>query len=100
MRLVLRIAPLLAVCGLALPARADEPRLEYRFFELKNGLRVYVLEDHEAPTAYAVTWFRVGSKDERPKRTGFAHLFEHLMFMGSAHVPEGLMDKLLEEAGG
>jgi zinc protease len=47
-----------------------------------------------------VMWFRVGSKDEVPNRTGFAHLFEHLMFKGSAHLADGLMDKLLEGAGG
>src|ERR1041384_7365817 len=45
-------------------------------------------------------WVRVGSKDELAHRTGFAHLFEHLMFKGSAHLPDGLMDKLLEAAGG
>jgi zinc protease len=91
------MAFLLAV---ALPARADEARIDYQKFELPNGLRVFVVEDHKAPTAYVVTWFMVGSKDELPKRTGFAHLFEHLMFKGSAHVPDGLMDRLLEEAGG
>jgi zinc protease len=69
-------------------------------FQLANGLKVYVIEDHKAPTVYEVMWFRVGSKDEVANRTGFAHLFEHLMFKGSAHLPDGLMDKLLEGAGG
>ena len=59
-----------------------------------------MIEDHKAPTAYEVMWFQVGSKDEVANRTGFAHLFEHLMFKGSAHLPDGLMDKLLEGAGG
>ena len=63
-------------------------------------MKVYVIEDHKAPTVYEVLWFKVGSKDEVAKRTGFAHLFEHLMFKGSAHLADGLMDKLLEEAGG
>src|SRR5690554_7238838 len=45
-------------------------------------------------------WYHVGSKNERPGRTGFAHLFEHLMFEGSAHVPEGTFDTLLESVGG
>jgi zinc protease len=49
---------------------------------------------------FEVLWFKVGSKDEIANRTGFAHLFEHLMFKGSAHLPDGLMDKLLEGAGG
>ena len=52
------------------------------------------------PVVYEVMWVRVGSKDEVARRTGFAHLFEHLMFKGSAHLPDGLMDRLLEEAGG
>lgn len=69
-------------------------------FELANGLVVYVLEDHHAPVVCEVLWVRVGSKDEAAKATGFAHLFEHLMFKGSAHIPDGRMDQLLEAAGG
>jgi zinc protease len=91
---------LLMVVALALPAYADEPKITYQKFDLANGMRVYVVEDHKAPTVYGITWFRVGSKDEVQNRTGFAHLFEHLMFKGSAHLPDGLMDKLLEGAGG
>ncbi|HSD88091.1 MAG TPA: insulinase family protein, partial [Kofleriaceae bacterium] len=90
----------LVVLACAVPAYADEPKINYQKFELPNGLKVYVIEDHKAPTAYGVTWFKVGSKDEVTNRTGFAHLFEHLMFKGSAHLPDGLMDKLLEAAGG
>jgi zinc protease len=90
----------LVVVGLAGPARADEPKIDYTKFELANGLQVYVIEDHKAPTVYEVMWMKVGSKDEVANRTGFAHLFEHLMFKGSAHLPDGLMDKLLESAGG
>ena len=90
-----------AVAMLASPvARADEPKLAYQTFELANGLRVYVIEDHSSPTVNEVVWFHVGSKDEVAHRTGFAHLFEHLMFKGSAHLPDGLMDKLLEGGGG
>ena len=63
-------------------------------------MRVILHEDHATPTVGVVTWFRVGSKDEMVGKTGFAHLFEHLMFKGSTHVPDGLMDRLLEEAGG
>src|ERR1041385_5057337 len=81
-------------------AHADDPKIDYKRFELQNGLVVYVIEDHKTPMAYEVTWFKVGSKDEVANRTGFAHLFEHLMFKGSAHLPDGLMDKLLEGGGG
>ncbi|HUJ60216.1 MAG TPA: pitrilysin family protein [Kofleriaceae bacterium] len=91
---------LVAIALVAGTARADDPKIDLQHFELANGLRVYVLEDHKAPTVYEVMWMRVGSKDEVASRTGFAHLFEHLMFKGSAHLPDGLMDKLLEAAGG
>ncbi len=85
---------------LAARASADEPKIAYQKFELANGLKVYVIEDHKAPIVNEVLWFKVGSKDEVANRTGFAHLFEHLMFKGSTHLPDGLMDKLLESAGG
>ncbi len=88
------------IVALATPAFAEEPKITYEKFELANGLKVYVIEDHKAPTVYEVLWFQVGSKDEVANRTGFAHLFEHLMFKGSTHLPDGLMDRLLEGAGG
>jgi zinc protease len=91
---------LLLLVAMTTQARADEPKISYQKFELANGMKVYVIEDHKAPTVYEVMWVRVGSKDEVANRTGFAHLFEHLMFKGSAHLPDGLMDKLLEAAGG
>jgi zinc protease len=95
-----RLIPLLLLAGLTRTARADEPKIDYTKFALANGLQVYVIEDHKAPTVYEVMWMKVGSKDEVTNRTGFAHLFEHLMFKGSAHLPDGLMDKLLEAGGG
>jgi len=57
--------------------------ISYKKFTLPNGLRVIVHEDHKAPVVSVGVWYHVGSKDERPGRTGFAHLFEHLMFNGS-----------------
>ncbi|MDX2086712.1 MAG: pitrilysin family protein, partial [Kofleriaceae bacterium] len=96
-----QLLPLALACALVpAVAQADEPRIAYQKFELPNGLKVYVIEDPKAPTVYEVLWFEVGSKDEVANRTGFAHLFEHLMFKGSAHLPDGLMDRLLESAGG
>ncbi|HTL37642.1 MAG TPA: pitrilysin family protein [Kofleriaceae bacterium] len=95
-----RLLAVALVACFASSAYADDPKINYQKFELTNGMRVYVIEDHKAPTAYGVTWFRVGSKDEIANRTGFAHLFEHLMFKGSAHLPDGAMDLLLEAAGG
>src|SRR2546426_5934674 len=65
------------------PAAAVE--IPYTRFALKNGLTVLVHEDHKAPIVAVNIWYHVGSKNERPGRTGFAHLFEHLMFNGSEH---------------
>ena len=56
-------------------------------FTLKNGLTVIVHEDHKAPVVAVSTWYNVGSKDEPAKKTGFAHLFEHLMFNGTENLP-------------
>jgi zinc protease len=65
---------------------------------LANGLEVVVHEDHHIPMAAVSVWYHVGSRHERPGRTGFAHLFEHLMFKGSAHHPSGFFEAL-QEAG-
>ena len=77
-----------------------EVRISHERFTLPNGLDLIVHEDASIPMVGVNVWYHVGSKDERPGRTGFAHLFEHLMFEGSAHVPPGQFDKLLESAGG
>jgi zinc protease len=68
-------------------------------FTLPNGLHVILHEDHTVPLATVNVWYHVGSAREKPGRTGFAHLFEHLMFEGSGHVREGAFDTLLEAAG-
>jgi zinc protease len=75
-------------------------RLPCAEFTLDNGLRVVVHEDRRTPLACVDIWYHVGSGDEQPGRTGFAHLFEHLMFEGSEHVPQGRFDQLLEQVGG
>ncbi|OFW05374.1 MAG: hypothetical protein A3H96_07765 [Acidobacteria bacterium RIFCSPLOWO2_02_FULL_67_36] len=67
---------------------------------LPNGLTVILSVDKSTPTAAVLMWYHVGSKNELPGRTGFAHLFEHVMFTGSGHVPYGLHDKLTEGVGG
>jgi len=66
---------------------------------LPNGLTLIVHEDHSVPVVTTNVWFHVGSGDEKPGRTGFAHLFEHLMFMGSQNAPYPKFDRLLEAAG-
>jgi len=72
----------------------------YERFVLPNGLNVILHEDHTTPTVTVNIWYHVGSGREKPGRTGFAHLFEHIMFEGSRHVPEGKFDEWLEAAGG
>jgi zinc protease len=91
---------LLAVVALdGAAARRDVPPLRYEKYTLDNGLEVILHEDHSTPIVAVNTWYHVGSGDERPGRTGFAHLFEHVMFMGSRNVPVGEFDRLLEGAG-
>src|SRR4051812_10045264 len=63
-------------------------------FRLANGLRVIVHEDHKAPIVAVSVWYNVGSKDEPPGKTGFAHLFEHLMFNGSENAPGDFFEPL------
>lgn len=77
------------------------PRLAvpYREFTLPNGLHVIMHRDTSAPVVAVNVWYHVGSGSEKPGRTGFAHLFEHLMFEGSKNVPEGAFDSWLEGAG-
>ena len=72
----------------------------YQTFTLPNGLNVILHEDHSVPVVSVNVWYHAGSANEKPGRTGFAHLFEHLMFEGSGHVKEGEFDNLLEAAGG
>jgi zinc protease len=71
-------------------AATRPPKLDYTMTTLPNGLQVVFLEDHSTPIVHTEVWYHVGSKNERPGRTGFAHLFEHMMFKGSKNVePEG-----------
>src|SRR5690242_21802344 len=78
---------LFATVTLAAPKAAALPvaDIPYQKFVLANGLTLLVHEDHKAPIVAVNTWYHVGSKNEKPGKTGFAHLFEHLMFTGSEH---------------
>ncbi len=94
--------PLLAALLAIAPPAFAQKRLSvpYEMFRLPNGLTVIVHEDHSAPIVSVNCWYHVGSGRETPGRTGFAHLFEHLMFEGSKNVPEGAFDRWLEAVGG
>jgi zinc protease len=91
-----------AICvHVTLAAQGPAPRLQvpYTQFTLPNGLTVILHQDKSVPIVAINLWYHAGSANERPGRTGFAHLFEHLMFEGSKHVKEGEFDTQLEAAG-
>jgi zinc protease len=93
-------APAPAPAPARAPAVGDPLRVQATRFALKNGLTVVLVEDHSVPRVHLSVRIHAGSARERPGRTGFAHLFEHLMFEGSRNVPEGKFDEWLEAAGG
>lgn len=74
--------------------------VKYEKYKLDNGMTVILHEDHSLPVACINLWYYVASKDEAAGRSGFAHLFEHLMFMGTKRVPEGAFDTIMEGGGG
>ena len=82
------------VCFAAVAVRAQDVEIPYQKFVLDNGLTVIVHEDHKAPIVAVNTWYHVGSKNEKPGKTGFAHLFEHLMFGGSEHSKDRYIDAM------
>src|SRR3989475_13362 len=75
-------------------------RISYESFAMPNGLRVVYSEDHSTPVVTVDLWYHAGARNERPGRSGFAHLFEHMMFQGSAHVKKSEHFQLVERAGG
>ena len=83
----------------AAASNASLPHIAYEKYTLPNGLDVVLVEDHRLPIVAVNIWYHVGAANERPGLTGFAHLFEHMMFAASKHVPRGMADQLLEGAG-
>jgi zinc protease len=100
-RLVAALTALSLLCVVtAAPAAVRPPKLEYRITTLENGLTVVLSEDHSTPIVHVQIWYHVGSKDERPGRTGFAHLFEHMMFKGSKNVEPEAHTSFISSVGG
>jgi zinc protease len=96
MRLVISL-----VAFLLFQSGSSRPKpLEYKETKFQNGLTVITHEDHSTPVINLQLWYHVGSKDEKTGRTGFAHLFEHLMFKGSAHVKPEDHDRIITNTGG
>lgn len=96
------IAPvMLAITGAVAPIGAQGiPKIQFEKYTLANGLEVILHSDRSVPLVAVEMYYKVGSGDEQKGRTGFAHLFEHVMFMGSENVPVGAFDQWLEAAGG
>jgi zinc protease len=92
------VAVLLAAAGTIGAVRP--PKLEYKLTTLPNGLTVVLEEDHSTPIVHLQLWYHVGSKNEKPGRTGFAHLFEHLMFKGSKNVSAEAHTSMVASVGG
>src|SRR5262245_25624297 len=83
-----------------LQAAVRPPKLQYQMLPLPNGLRVILSEDHSTPIVHVAVWYHVGSKNERPGRAGFAHLFEHMMFKGSKNVEPEAHTSIVASVGG
>jgi zinc protease len=81
-------------------ATSDIPNIPYTRYVLPNGMVALLNEDHSSPIVYTTIWYHVGSKNEKPGRTGFAHLFEHMMFEGSEHIDAGQHRIMIQSMGG
>src|ERR1700692_2960789 len=94
------VAALIGLLGLSSSAAVRPPKLQYELSTLPNGLTVVLSEDHSTPIVHLQLWYHVGSKNEKPGRTGFAHLFEHMMFKGSKNVEPEAHTSLISGVGG
>jgi zinc protease len=97
---LLLMGALVAAALVPLQAAVRPPKLQYEMITLPNGLRVIFSEDHSTPIVHVAVWYHVGSKNERPGRTGFAHLFEHMMFKGSHNVQPESHTSIVASVGG
>lgn len=97
MRLKILISCMLVVCAVTLNAQR---KIEFAEFDLDNGLHVILHQDNSTPIVAVSIMYHVGSKNEDPQRTGFAHFFEHLMFEGSEHIGRGEYMKIIQSSGG
>jgi zinc protease len=101
-RVILCILACAACAALVLPLHAAvrPPKIQYHATTLPNGLRVILSEDHSTPIVHVSLWYHVGSKNEKKGRTGFAHLFEHMMFKGSKNVEPEAHTSIIASVGG
>ena len=99
-RLLLTLAIAILLTLGSVSAAVRPPRLDYQITKLPNGLTVVLSEDHSTPIVHLQLWYHVGSKDEKTGRTGFAHLFEHMMFKGSKNVESEAHTSYMSSVGG
>ena len=97
---VFALAAVLTVAYASVHAAVRPPKLQYQIITLENGLRVILSEDHSTPIVHVSVTYHVGSKNERAGRTGFAHLFEHMMFKGSKNVEPESHTSIIASVGG
>ena len=90
----------LTTSGLSREPDAEIKKLSFKHTTLQNGLEIYSIEDHSSPTVAVQVWYHVGSKDDPNQRSGFAHLFEHMMFKGNEHLTPSTFEELTENVGG
>ena len=90
----------LTTSGLSREPDAEIKKLSFKHTTLQNGLEIYSIEDHSSPTVAVQVWYHVGSKDDPNRRSGFAHLFEHIMFKGNEHLTPETFEELTENVGG
>src|SRR6056297_3623005 len=95
---LLGLLTLLFVPGMIALAGSD--KIEFEEYTLENGLHVILHQDHSTPIVSVSVMYHVGSKNEKPSRTGFAHFFEHLMFEGTKNIDRGEYSEIVEKAGG
>ena len=107
LKLPIAALTLVCLCGVAVaqppapsPPRIEIPKVDFKHSTLPNGLEIYTVEDHKSPTVAVQVWYHVGSKDDPQGRSGFAHLFEHMMFKGNEHLSPDAFEELTENVGG
>jgi len=94
------VASVLVAAQLTAPAQTRMPQMSFKDRTLANGMRVLSVSDSSSPTVAIQVWYHVGSKDDPQKRSGFAHLFEHIMFKSTKNMKSEMMDRLTEDLGG
>jgi zinc protease len=95
-----QLSSILLITGLSFSAFGQHKQIQFEEYDLPNGMHVILHKDNSNPIVAVSIMYHVGSKNENPNRTGFAHFFEHLMFEGTQHIDRGEYSRLVEMNGG